>query len=766
MKDIKNSVNDVDQILIAEDSPTQAEQLKNLLEKYYYKVVVAKDGKEALNLIRGLKPSLVISDIIMPEMNGYELCKELKSVENTTNIPVILLTSLDRSEDVLEGISCGADNFITKPYCDDYLISHVKQILSNRKIYKNEQIKVGMEIVFGDKKRFITTNQQQMLTLLISTYEAAVQKNKELIALNEHLEDVVSERTKELSAEIVVRRRTEERVIKLNHIYAMLSNINQTIARIHDINLLLNDACNIIIDDGKFKSAWIGILDNKTNKIETFATVGLASDLAEISSNQNPVSGVIRAEKHFISNCIDADNSIPEIWKLNALSLGLKSFAAFPLTVYGKVIGVFCIYSDEVDSFDEHETSLLDEMAIDISFALEYIQKETERKQAEEELVLAKEKAEESDRLKTAFLHNISHEIRTPMNAIVGFSELLKDPELLSETRNHFTDIIIQNSYQLLSIISDIISIATIEAGQVKTTEKEIDLNSTLKLLSEQFQQKNQKQNVCLMVKNPLPDNEAFILSDETKLVQILTNLIGNAIKFTMQGHVKFGYSVKGNELEFFVEDTGIGIPPEMQQEVFKRFSQVESTLARQFGGSGLGLSISKAYVELLGGKMWLNSELDKGSTFYFTLPYKKAQKNTFSEKQFANSIKTEVKITKTLLIAEDEDSNFMLLKEVLSDFSINIIRAINGIEAINICKMNKDINLVLMDIKMPVMDGYEATRQIKGFMPNLPIIAQTAYSTDIDKNKALACGCNDFISKPYKKEFLICKIKEQLFKN
>ncbi len=248
----------------------------------------------------------------------------------------------------------------------------------------------------------------------------------------------------------------------------------------------------------------------------------------------------------------------------------------------------------------------------------------TKSKKLTLELIEAKEKAEESDRLKTAFLHNISHEIRTPMNAIIGFSGFLSDPNLNIKKRVQYNDIIIQSCNQLLSIITDIVNIATIEAGQEMIHESEINLNATLILLHDQFLLKAQKQNISFNLKPSLPDNKDRISTDETKLIQILTNLVGNALKFTNHGHVNFGYIVKNDELEFFVEDTGIGVHPEMYEEIFKRFRQVESTIERRFGGSGLGLSISKAYVGLLGGKIWLVSELGKGSTFYFTIPLKK----------------------------------------------------------------------------------------------------------------------------------------------
>jgi PAS domain S-box-containing protein len=386
----------------------------------------------------------------------------------------------------------------------------------------------------------------------------------------------------------------------------------------------------------------------------------------------------------------------------------------------------------------------------------------TDRKKMEHNLTEAKEKAEESDRLKTSFLHNISHEIRTPMNAIIGFSEFLNDPDLLPDNRKEFTDIIIQNAHQLLSIITDIICIATIEAGQEKITEKEFELNSTLKHIHSHFQISAQKQNIELNL-NLSKELEFWVVSDETKLIQILDNLIGNAVKFTKQGHVNFGYVQQGSQLEFYVEDTGIGIPSELQEEIFKRFRQVETSSARNYGGSGLGLSISKAYVELLGGKMWMNSELGKGSTFFFSIPIKSTSKSELAEKQSLFQRKSNAE-SKTILVAEDEESNFMLIKVLLSHYNLNLLRAKNGADAVMICRSVKPIDLILMDLKMPVMDGYEATRQIREFLPEMPIIALTAYSTEVDKNKAISAGCNDFISKPIKKDILISKMEDQLY--
>ena len=247
----------------------------------------------------------------------------------------------------------------------------------------------------------------------------------------------------------------------------------------------------------------------------------------------------------------------------------------------------------------------------------------TERKTMEADLITAKEKAEESDRLKTAFLHNISHEIRTPLNSIVGFSKLITEPDTSQSKLEKFAKIIEQSSNQLVSIISDIMQISAIETGQTKIREKDININHLCQQLHEQFDSVLLNQKISLAFSGPLPNDNASIMADEEKLVQVLNNLIGNALKFTKEGKVSFGYQAKGSVLEFFVEDTGIGIAPEMHQEIFKRFRQVESSLTRNFGGSGLGLAISKANIELMGGQIWVESELGKGAKFCFTIPFK-----------------------------------------------------------------------------------------------------------------------------------------------
>jgi PAS domain S-box-containing protein len=389
------------------------------------------------------------------------------------------------------------------------------------------------------------------------------------------------------------------------------------------------------------------------------------------------------------------------------------------------------------------------------------IQDITDRKEREDELFRAKEKAEEADKLKTAFLHNISHEIRTPMNAIIGFSTLLGEHYLDSETRQSYVDIIVQSSNHLLGIITDIIDISNIEANLIRITKNEINLNAKLKTLCDQLIPKAEGKNLKLFYETALSFNDALILTDSTKLLQVLTNLINNALKFTPAGHIKVAYRLKDNFLEFSVSDTGIGIPPDYHKRIFDRFYQVQNTVSRVYEGTGLGLSISKAYVEHLGGKIWLESDLGKGATFYFTIPFEKhvSAIDIASPKELVKDEHSSSK--KTILIAEDIESNFKLLKYFLADSNIEILRAVNGKEAVDTCLSGKYIDLVLMDIKMPVMNGYTAVKLIRETIPALPIIAQTAYADD--REKAIECGCSGYISKPFDKKGLLKVISEYI---
>jgi len=372
------------------------------------------------------------------------------------------------------------------------------------------------------------------------------------------------------------------------------------------------------------------------------------------------------------------------------------------------------------------------------------------------ELLLAKDKVEESDQLKTAFLQNMSHEIRTPMNAIIGFTGFLDNPDLSIEKRKSFTSIIQNSTNQLLSIITDILSISAIETKQEKASIDKVCINNIIVDLLAIFKTQALTHNISLYAKQQLTDIQSNIYTDKTKVTQILTNLITNALKFTHEGFIEFGYILKNEFIEFYVKDSGIGIKTEMQEKIFERFRQANENINKQYGGTGLGLAISKAFAELLGGKIWVQSELEKGSTFYFTIPYKPVY-----EIDKSNSQTTQIEDKITILIAEDEEYNFLYLEELLNNTDIQIIHTKDGKETVEYCRQNPIIDLILMDIKMPIMTGHEAAKQIKDFRPDLIIIAQSAYALEHERVKYSGTAFDDYITKPINKD----KLKQILTK-
>jgi len=374
----------------------------------------------------------------------------------------------------------------------------------------------------------------------------------------------------------------------------------------------------------------------------------------------------------------------------------------------------------------------------------------TERKQTMRELLKAKERAEESDRLKTAFLTNMSHEIRTPMNGILGFAGLLKESDLTGEDQQKYIRIIKKSGARMLNIIHNIIDISKIESEQMEISFLETNVNEQIKFIYNFFEPEVEGKGIRFFFKNSLPAKEAIIQTDPEKIYAILTNLVKNAIKFTDEGSIEFGYEKKGEYLEFFVKDTGIGIPKDRQEAIFERFVQADISDINKYEGAGLGLSIAKAYVEMRGGKICLESEEGKGSIFYFTIPYnaeklvKKLNMNFVSEDDDEGQIKN-LKI----LIAEDDETSDLLITRMLKKISNEVLHAKTGVETIEVCRNHPDLDFVLMDIRMPTMGGYEATRQIRLFNKDVIIIAQTAYALMGDREKSIEAGCNDYISKP-----------------
>jgi PAS domain S-box-containing protein len=384
-----------------------------------------------------------------------------------------------------------------------------------------------------------------------------------------------------------------------------------------------------------------------------------------------------------------------------------------------------------------------------------YVEDISVRREAKNLLISAKEKAEESDRLKTAFLANMSHEIRTPMNGILGFLELLKEPDLDAENKIEYLQLMNISGQRLLNTINDIIEISKIESGKLESKTSPVDLRQVFQFYIDFFKPEADLKSIDLHIGREIETDNALIIADKHKLDGILTNLVKNAIKFTKSGTIELNNALEGDNLLIWVKDSGKGIPAHRLNAIFERFIQAETTYARDHEGSGLGLAIVKAYVDTLGGTIWVESEEGKGSTFFVRIPYVKAE-NKPAAATTADAPSKLLHYDKTILVAEDDDISYTLMKKHLQVTGINIIRALNGNECVELVKSNPGICLVMMDVKMPEMDGYEATRIIRQFNRELPIIAQTAYALEGDRELALAAGCSNYVSKPITKETIL----------
>lgn len=543
---------------------------------------------------------------------------------------------------------------------------------------------------------------------------------------------------------------------KAEMIQNVVYNISNAVVGTENLEVLIEkirDELGKIIDTTNF---YVALYDKKTDIITLPYFADEFDHNTSIPKGKSLTRYVLETKKSLLAN-IETKRKLVDEGHLEHFGTISKIWLGVPLKMEGEVIGVLAVQSyKDVNAFNETDMKMLEFVSGQISISIH-------RKKTETELKCALRKATESDRLKSSFLATMSHELRTPLNAIIGFSDLL-DKRLEADEVEKFGKIINSSGNHLLSIVNDLFDITLIETGEIKIKKEPVSLKSVfddIYYVISNKQTNTEENNTELKLIVPGSLEFDTITTDANKLKQILINLLKNALKFTSEGYVHYGYEMVMEDhrsfFRFFVKDSGIGIAREKQELIFDIFRQAEDCDTRKYGGTGIGLSVAKRLTELLGGKIWVESVENEGSSFFFTIPAEPAIPNepvkpVIPEKQYQNN-------KKLILVAEDDEISFEYIKTVLKTAGYDYLWAKNGAEAIALCKTNHNISLILMDFNMPVMNGYVTTQKIRELFPSLPIIAQTAYAVAGDKEEILAIGCNDYISKPIKHEILLEKI-------
>jgi len=553
----------------------------------------------------------------------------------------------------------------------------------------------------------------------------------------------------------VIENITEQKRAKdIQNIILNISNASQKSLDLSEIMEIIQKELSRLVDTENF---YIALYDEKNDTLHVPYYNDQKDNIVNFSAKKTITKLVIQEGKSLLITEAQILKLIEE-GKVNLTGSISKIWLGIPLKIKGKVKGVFTVQSySNPNAYSEKDKEILEIISHQISISIE-------RKRHEEQLLNALELAQESDRLKSAFLANMSHEIRTPLNGVLGFSELLKTPNLSSENQLKYINIIEKSGKRLLTTITDIVDISKIEAGQIKVKYSNINIHKLTLELLDFFTPEASSKGIQLKLINSISEEFNITKCDLKLLNSILINLIKNAIKFTKQGNVTIGCFTNNNHIEFYIQDTGIGIPTNRQEQVFKRFIQADIEDIEVHEGSGLGLAISKSYVEILGGEIWLESEIGKGAKFSFKLPLlpKEGVKEINNEMEI-ESIKNSYPNIVKLLIVEDDEAAQIYLGEILKAITQEILYASSGLDAIETFKKNNDISLILMDIKLPDLNGYEVTKQIRNLNKNVVIIAQTAFAQNGDREKAISVGCTDYVSKPVSKDLLLHTINRYI---
>ena len=524
---------------------------------------------------------------------------------------------------------------------------------------------------------------------------------------------------------------------------------------LNDLYRVINQELNRLIDA---TNLFIAIYDPSTDQFQLpFQQDKIEENIPVIPTGKTLSRYLFARNEALLLKSEDIEQMVKD-GIIDVKGIPAQAWMGVPLRSESSAIGILVVQNYEnKDAYTNEDLELLKFVSNQISISIE-------RKKSELELIVAKEKAEQSDKLKTSFLTNMSHEVRTPMNAIIGFSTLLNDEDITRDESSEYVSLITSNASNLLNIIDNVIEVAMLEAGEVVLERKRFGINQLLVDLLEEFEKSDAVHpNVTINISTAGSDEEYMLYNDPSRLMQLLTILIGNAFKFTEEGSVDFGYKlIEDKFIEFIIKDTGVGIPASQQVNIFERFRQADNSLTRKFGGTGLGLTIVKHLVELMGGQIELESEEGKGSMFRILIPLVQPTPDVLPGLHIKARPRLDLS-GKHILVVEDVESNYQYLVAVLKSTMVNIHWITDGNAAVEFCFNFPDINMVFMDVNLPGIDGYEATRQIKEKRPDLPIIALTAYAMTGEKERSFSAGCNEYLSKPVSPRELLSVVTKYL---
>lgn len=681
-------------ILVVEDSLTQAVKLEFMLHNKGFTVSLAATGEQALEILGEKEIDLVISDVIMPGMDGYELCEKIRCTSGFGKIPVILLTSLSDPGDIVRGLKSGATNFVTKPYDEEFLFERIQSLLKSREYDSDQPVMQDVNFEFHGEKHELRADFSQVFHLLLATYENTLLQSRQLDTAHRKL----------------VSREEQ------------LSSVLESMA------------------------AKIAVLDPD---LKLIAANESWRELFTPGCSESEIEGVDFREAVSTSGCLRGS--------LDTLLEGARS------VIRGETAKFSYEYSIERGGRNSDAWFMLEvtPMRGKSGGAVASFIEITDRKNMERDLIEARDAAEKANRFKSRFLASMSHEIRTPLNAVIGMTDLTLKSQLEPELVDNL-EIVRLSADQLLTLINDILDLSKVEARMLKLERKDFSLSEAFYAVVKSMEQ--QALDKDLILKLDLDEDvPEIVCGDEGRLKQILYNLVGNSIKFTEQGGVFVQVSAlegRGHAgqvcLQVSVRDTGIGIPEDKQDVIFESFRQADDTTTRKFGGSGLGLAISRELVEMMEGELSVRSSEGYGSVFTFSVVLQHGDPSrVVAEHQHNNSCSEESEEERgfNILLVEDNPVNVKVAESLLKRMGHTVEVAGNGLEAVSMLS-GLNVDLVLMDLEMPEMDGFEASRLIRmgksgDSARDVPIIAMSAHAMAGVMEKCTRSGMNDYIAKP-----------------